>query len=196
MRDALRTLGTAILAGTCLAVASFPAATATATALSERDTPLASASSDTTLTASAITELTAEKVSTGSSARVRVSGRLVEGSTLTFPLARLPLTVQVSGTDSATPARCHVRTTDRGTFSCSVEVSPTASNTLRADFAGNDLFAPCSATTSIGTADAASLPADPPRPDTAATPPSPTATPAPAVPAAPAAVPSPAASLG
>ncbi|MEV5979780.1 hypothetical protein [Streptomyces sp. NPDC052114] len=182
MRDSIRTLGTTILAGTFLAVAAVP----TATALAERDTPAAASpaspasSSDTTLTASAITELTAEKVSTGSSARVRVSGRLVEGSTLTFPLARLPLTVQVADSASVTPARCHARTTDRGAFSCSVEVSPGASNTMRADFAGNELFAPCSATTSIGTAGTTPLLTEPARPDTTATTPSTTATPTPA----------------
>ncbi|MFD6436406.1 hypothetical protein [Streptomyces venezuelae] len=195
-----------MLSTMALAVACLAAGTATtATALSGHEAgpaaappaaapsasaPPVSARTDSTRTASAITELSAEEISTGTTARVKVSGRLVEGSTLTFPLARIPLTVQVTDAAAGTPARCHARTTARGTFSCSVAVTAGSSRSVKAAFAGNELFAPSTSTTSIGSTDEGALPADPllpeataPRPDAAATPatvPAPAATLAPA----------------
>ncbi|WP_055565533.1 hypothetical protein, partial [Streptomyces atriruber] len=157
-------LGSVALAVACLATGTAT----TATALTVRDAPPAAAQADSTRTASAITELSAEEVSTGESARVKVTGRLVEGATLSFPLARIPLTVQVTDAAAATPASCHARTTDRGTFSCSVAVSAGTSRSVKAAFAGNELFAPCTSTTSIGSTDEAALPADPLLPDTTA----------------------------
>ncbi|MET8687268.1 hypothetical protein ABZV77_23935 [Streptomyces sp. NPDC004732] len=171
------------LSAMALAVACLAAGTATtATALTVREAP-ADAQADSTRTASAITELSAEEVSTGASARVKVTGRLVEGSTLTFPLARIPLTVHVTDTAAATPASCHARTTDRGTFSCSVAVTAGTTRSVKAAFAGNELFAPCTSTTSIGSTDEAALPTDPLLPDTTASVPDAAATPA-ATPAA------------
>ncbi|MEU6822714.1 hypothetical protein ABZ921_18970 [Streptomyces atriruber] len=177
-----------MLGSMALAVACLAAGTATtATALTVREAPPA-AQADSTRTASAITELSAEEVSTGESARVKVTGRLVEGATLSFPLARIPLTVQVTDAAAATPASCHARTTDRGTFSCSVAVSAGTSRSVKAAFAGNELFAPCTSTTSIGSTDEAATPADPLLPDTTATLPDTAAAPA----ATPAATPAPA----
>ncbi|MFF3642677.1 hypothetical protein [Streptomyces sp. NPDC002564] len=168
-----RMLSTLALAAACAAAGTAT----TATALTAPDTRPAAAA-DTTRTASAITELSAEEISTGGSARVRVTGRLVEGATLSFPLARIPLTVQVTDTTSLTPASCHARTTDKGTFSCSVSVSPNSARSVKAAFAGNELFAPCSSTTSIGSADDTGLPADPLLPDTTTELPATTTTPA------------------
>lgn len=151
-----------------------PAAASPAPAAPSASAPPAFTRTDSTRTASAITELSAEEISTGRAARVKVTGRLVEGSTLTFPLARIPLTVQVTDATAGTPARCHARTTNRGTFSCSVAVTAGSSRSVKAAFAGNELFAPSTSTTSIGSTDEAALPADPLLPST--TTPAPAAT--------------------
>ncbi|MEU5898998.1 hypothetical protein [Streptomyces venezuelae] len=175
-------LSTMALAVACLAVGTATTATAltghepqpTAAPTAPAAAPSAFTRTDSTRATSAITELSAEEISTGTTARVKVTGRLVEGSTLTFPLARIPLTVQVTDATAGTPARCHARTTARGTFGCSVAVTAGSSRSVKAAFAGNELFAPSTSTTSIDATDDAVLPTAPATP----TPPEPSTAPA------------------
>ncbi|MEV1026281.1 hypothetical protein [Streptomyces sp. NPDC050264] len=106
----------------------------------------------TTRTATVVTELSAEEISFGSSATLKVKGRLVEGDTLLYPLPNLAVSVQISGDDRIAPApqRCNTATTREGRFSCTFNVTAHRTTSATVTFGGNALFSPGRATTTIG----------------------------------------------
>ncbi|MFJ9037002.1 hypothetical protein ACIRF8_10495 [Streptomyces sp. NPDC102406] len=119
--------------------------------------PPASASAASTIgtrTATVVTELSAQETSAGpTGATVRVEGRLVEGETMLFPLSRLAVSVRISGEDPTSSQKCNTTTTREGRFSCTFEVAAHRTTSATATFAGNALFAPGTATTSVAGAD-------------------------------------------
>ncbi|MFI0241100.1 hypothetical protein [Streptomyces sp. NPDC016845] len=104
---------------------------------------------DTTRTATVVTELNARETVVGSAATLRVKGRLVEGDTMLFPLARLAVSVEVSGDARTAPQKCNTTTTREGRFTCTFHVTPHQMTVAAVTFGGNALFAPGKATTSI-----------------------------------------------
>ncbi|MEU6394594.1 hypothetical protein [Streptomyces sp. NPDC046939] len=100
-------------------------------------------------TATVVTELSARETPAGAASTVRVKGRLVEGDTLLFPLARLAVSVEVSGEADAAPQRCNTTTSREGRFTCVFRVTPRRMTEATVTFRGNALFAPGKATTTI-----------------------------------------------
>ncbi|MFJ4713523.1 hypothetical protein [Streptomyces sp. NPDC088785] len=146
--------------------------------------PSPDASFVSTRTAVVVTELGAQEITVDTASTLTVTGRLVEGETLTYPLARLALAVEASGRSGTGAHRCNTVTTDQGRFSCTFHTAAHEVSGVAVRFAGNALFAPAEATTSIAAAPTATPPRTPvPTPTPAAATPSPTpaaATPPPA----------------
>jgi hypothetical protein len=143
------------------AVTPLALGVAASTACADPNPPAAATSTlqqsgSATRTATVVTELSAQEVSAGSSATLQVKGRLVEGDTLLFPLSRLAVSVQVREDGRTAPQKCNTVTTREGRFSCTFNVTAHKATSATVTFAGNALFAPGTATTSI--ADLQSLP--------------------------------------
>ncbi|MGW2230044.1 hypothetical protein [Streptomyces formicae] len=130
-----------------------------------------------TRTASVVTELSAQEVSLGDRATLHVSGRLVDGDTLVFPLSRLAVSVEITSTSGAVQ-QCNTVTTREGRFTCAFHVAADDTASATVTFRGNAVFAPGTATTTIAPGSTAPTAATPP----AAIPP--VATPAAATPPA------------
>ncbi|ATL27889.1 hypothetical protein [Streptomyces formicae] len=144
-----------------------------------------------TRTASVVTELSAQEVSLGDRATLHVSGRLVDGDTLVFPLSRLAVSVEITSTSGAVQ-QCNTVTTREGRFTCVFHVAADDTASATVTFRGNAVFAPGTATTTIApgsTAPTAPTPpaATPPVPTPAAATPPAATPPAAATPSAPAA---------
>ncbi|WP_394436475.1 hypothetical protein [Streptomyces sp. SGAir0957] len=127
-------------------------------------------------TATVVTELSARETAAGSGATLRVTGRLVEGDTMLFPLARLAVSVEVSGDARTTPQKCNTTTTREGRFTCTFHVTPGQMSAATVTFGGNALFAPQKATTTVPSAASASASSRPPAPPAPAASASPTPT--------------------
>ncbi|MER5945414.1 hypothetical protein ABT127_05070 [Streptomyces sp. NPDC001904] len=134
------------LLGTATLVLLGSAASATA-ATAVKPPPAASFVS--TRTAVVVTELGAQEITVGATSTLTVTGRLVEGETLTYPLARLALAVEVTGGPKDAARRCNTVTSDEGRFSCTFHTGAHQMSSAAVRFAGNALFAPAEATTSI-----------------------------------------------
>ncbi|MFJ2769367.1 hypothetical protein [Streptomyces sp. NPDC087300] len=157
---------------------------------------------DSARAATVVTELSARETSLGEGTTLHVSGRLVDGDTLLFPLPQLAVSVRITGAAGAAQ-ECNTTTTREGRFTCAFEVAAHDTAEATVTFRGNAVFAPGTATTRVSSAVAATptpaavTPAETPAVTPAETPaatPTPSATtPAPAEAAAtPAVVPSPA----
>ncbi|WP_420036762.1 hypothetical protein ACN2WE_35120 [Streptomyces sp. cg28] len=123
-------------------------ATGAAAAVAKPAPPPPAASFVSTRTAVVVTELGAQEITVGTTSTLTVTGRLVEGETLTYPLAGLALAVEVTG-DGEEMRRCNTVTSDQGRFSCTFHTGAHRMSSAAVRFAGNALFAPAEATTSI-----------------------------------------------